>query len=104
MKMQTNALRFTSVATPHRQHGVVLFVALIAMVVMSLAGVALIRAVDTTGSVAGNLAFREASVPAVSMAVEGGVEALYLTKTIVNTEGKDRGHPYYAKLQPGALP
>ncbi len=32
-----------------RERGVVLFIALIAMVVLSLAGVALIRSVDTTG-------------------------------------------------------
>jgi type IV pilus assembly protein PilX len=105
MKMQANALRLKSVATPHRQHGVVLFVALIAMVVMSLAGVALIRSVDTAGSVAGNLAFREASVPAVSMAIEEAVQALYLSapKLIANPEVDDLPHRYYAKLQPGEL-
>ena len=88
------------------QHGVVLFVALIAMVVMSLAGVALIRAVDTAGSVAGNLAFREASVPAVSMAIEEAVQALYLSapKLIANPEVDDLPHRYYGKLQPGELP
>jgi len=94
----------------YRQRGVVLFVALIAMVVMSLAGVALIRSVDTTGSVAGNLAFREASTPAVNMAVEEAVQALYLAKpkvpatAIVNPELDDAAHRYYAKLQPGELP
>ena len=71
MKMKANAPRQTCAAAMHRQHGVVLFVALIAMVVMSLAGVALIRSVDTTGSVAGNLAFREASIPAVVFPVSG---------------------------------
>ena len=61
MNTKSLTLRHASSAVPCRQRGVVLFVALIAMVVMSLAGVALIRAVDTTGSVAGNIAFREAS-------------------------------------------
>ena len=103
MKLKTNALRHRSTAAMRRQHGVVLFVALIAMVVMSLAGVALIRSVDTAGSVAGNLAFREASIPAVNMAVEEAVQALYLTKAIVNTEIDDKPHRYYAKLQPGEL-
>jgi len=103
MKMRASALRHTSAAAMRRQHGVVLFIALIAMVVMSLAGVALIRSVDTTGSVAGNLAFREASIPAVNMAVEEAVQALYISKTIVNTEVNDAAHRYYAKLQPGEL-
>jgi type IV pilus assembly protein PilX len=103
MKMKSIALQPIANATC-RQRGVVLFVALIAMVVMSLAGVALIRSVDTTGSVAGNLAFREASVPAVNMAVEEAVQALYLTKLIADTEVDDVAHRYYAKLQAGELP
>jgi len=103
MKMKSIALKPIAAATC-RQRGVVLFVALIAMVVMSLAGVALIRSVDTTGSVAGNLAFREASVPAVNMAVEEAVQALYLTKLIADTEVDDVAHRYYAKLQAGELP
>lgn len=43
------------------QRGVVLFIALIALVVMSLAAVALIRSVDTATIIAGNLAFRQAA-------------------------------------------
>ena len=43
---------------PTRQHGVVLFIALIVMVALSLAAIALIRSVDTTNAVVGNLAFR----------------------------------------------
>jgi type IV pilus assembly protein PilX len=47
---------------PVRQRGVVLLIALIVLVAMSLAGVALIRSVDTTVTVAGNLAFSQSSV------------------------------------------
>lgn len=42
-----------------RQRGAVLFIALIALVAMSLAGVAMIRSVDTTNLIAGNLAFKQ---------------------------------------------
>ncbi len=87
----------------HRQRGVVLFIALIAMVVLSLAGVALIRSVDTTGSVAGNLAFREASVIAVNRAIERAVDALYISKSF-NPEFDNPAHNYYAKLQAGEKP
>ncbi len=86
-----------------RQRGVVLFIALIAMVVLSLAGVALIRAVDTTGSVAGNLAFREASVIAVNRAIERAVDALYVSKSF-NPEFDNPANNYYAKLQAGEKP
>jgi type IV pilus assembly protein PilX len=86
---------------PQRQRGVVLFIALIAMIVLSLAGVALIRAVDTTGSVAGNIAFRQASIPAVNMAIEEAVNALY--NSTLNPEKDDPAYRYYATLQAGEL-
>lgn len=91
--------------SPRRgQRGVVLFIALIAMVVLSLAGVALIRAVDTSGSAAGNIAFREASVTAVNLAVEQAVNWLYVSKVLNPDTDVDLAHHYYGKLQPGELP
>jgi hypothetical protein len=44
---------------PPRQRGAVLFIALIVLVAMSLAGIALIRSVDTANLIAGNLAFKQ---------------------------------------------
>ncbi|MGD9951813.1 MAG: hypothetical protein AB7S87_04430 [Burkholderiales bacterium] len=41
------------------QEGAVLFIALIVLVAMSLAGIALIRSVDTANLIAGNLAFKQ---------------------------------------------
>jgi type IV pilus assembly protein PilX len=52
------------------QRGVVLFIALIVLVAMSLAGVALLRSVDTNVLIAGNLAFRQGA----TMAGDWGVE------------------------------
>ena len=46
----------------NRQNGVVLVIALIALVAMSLAGIALMRTVDTSNVISGNLAFGEAAV------------------------------------------
>jgi Tfp pilus assembly protein PilX len=43
------------------QRGVILFIALIVLVAMSLAGIALMRSVDTNVLIAGNLAFRQAT-------------------------------------------
>jgi type IV pilus assembly protein PilX len=87
-----------------RQRGVVLFIALIAMVVLSLAGVALIRAVDTSGSVAGNLAFREASISAVNLAIENATSALFIAKKVTNLNANDTANNYYASLQAGEKP
>jgi type IV pilus assembly protein PilX len=87
-----------------RERGVVLFIALIAMVVMSLAGVAMIRAVDTAGSVAGNLAFREAANAPVNYAIERAVSALFgTTPTVTNRTADLATQGYFASLQAGEL-
>jgi hypothetical protein len=99
--MTTTPLARLHPRAAHRQRGVVLFVALIAMVVLSLAGVALIRSVDTTGSVAGNLAFRQASVAPLNLAMEQAVDALFLSKTIANPTVDLPAQRYFASLQAG---
>ena len=48
--------------SPARQQGVVLFIALIVLVAMSLAGVAMVRSVDTSLGIAGNLAFKQSTI------------------------------------------
>jgi len=64
-------------STVGRQRGVVLFIALIVMVAMSLAAIALIRSVDTTNILIGNLAFRQSSILPANMAVEQAAAALF---------------------------
>ncbi|MBI5430212.1 MAG: hypothetical protein HY938_07120 [Nitrosomonadales bacterium] len=54
----------------NKQRGVVLFFSLIALVVMSLAAVALIRSVDTNTMIAGNLAFKQST----ATSGDGGIE------------------------------
>ena len=49
-------------SSPPSERGVVLLVALIILVALTLAGVALIRSVDTANIIAGNLSFRESAV------------------------------------------
>ena len=58
---------------PGKQTGVVLFIALIALVVMSLAAVALIRSVDTNTMIAGNLAFKQAAISSADSGLETAV-------------------------------
>lgn len=57
----------------YHQKGVVLFLALIALVVMSLAAASLIRNVDTNTVISGNLAFKQSAV----VAADAGVEAAF---------------------------
>jgi type IV pilus assembly protein PilX len=67
-----------SPALPPRQRGVVLFIALIVMVVMSLAALGLIRSIDTTTAALGNLAMRQAAILPASYAVEDAGVGLFL--------------------------
>ena len=89
-----------------RQRGIALFVALIGMVLLSLAGIALVRSVDTTSAVATNIAFRQASVGPVSKAIEDAIFSLFkgpVALRIGQNKLQDAdipGRGYYALLQP----
>jgi type IV pilus assembly protein PilX len=56
-----------------KQQGVVLFIALIALVTIMLAAVALTRSVDTSTVIAGNLAFKQAAAAAADTGVEQAI-------------------------------
>ena len=60
-----------------RERGVVMFIALLVMVALSLAGIALIRSADTATVVSGNLAFKQAAIYAVDRSVEQAIKALF---------------------------
>ena len=64
---KTDAMR---TKTFTKQRGIVLFIALIALVVMSLAAVALIRSVDTSVIIAGNLAFKQSATTSADSGLE----------------------------------
>ncbi|MGV8934223.1 MAG: pilus assembly PilX family protein [Gallionellaceae bacterium] len=66
-----------------RQRGSALFIALISLVTMTLAGIALVRSVDTSNLIAGNFAFRQAALQATDAGVELAVTKL--GTTIVTT-------------------
>jgi type IV pilus assembly protein PilX len=56
-----------------RQHGVVLFVALIVLVALAMAALALLRSTDVASLVAGNLAFKRSALNSTDL----GVKAAY---------------------------
>lgn len=62
------------------QRGASLFVAIVALVLMTVAGLSLMRSVDTGNIIAGNMAFRGSTVSATDLGVEAG--ATYLNGTI----------------------
>ncbi|MDR2238838.1 MAG: hypothetical protein LBE33_00150 [Zoogloeaceae bacterium] len=70
--MTTTLIR-PALPSAQRQQGLVLFFALIALLVLSLAAAALIRSVDTSTMVAGNLAFKQAATSAGDAGIEAAI-------------------------------
>ncbi|MFA7281445.1 MAG: hypothetical protein WC100_15275 [Sterolibacterium sp.] len=56
-----------------RQRGVILMISMIVLVAMTLAGIALVRSVDTSNIIAGNLAFQQAAINAGDVGTETAV-------------------------------
>jgi Tfp pilus assembly protein PilX len=74
---------------PIKQRGVVLFFALIALVVMSLAAVALIRAVDTSTMIAGNLGFKQSATTSGDSGLEAAIAAITAAQDAMKVAGKN---------------
>jgi type IV pilus assembly protein PilX len=63
-----------------RERGVVMLVALVVLVVMTLAGIALMRSMDTTNLIAGNMAFKQAGTHSADTGVEVAIGWLELNR------------------------
>ena len=84
-----------------RQRGTVLFIALIVLVAMTLAGIAIMRSVDTATLIAGNLAFKQGTIQASDNGLEQAYQWLLANRlTLANT---NLGSGYYSS-RPGSDP
>jgi Tfp pilus assembly protein PilX len=68
------------------QRGVVLFIALIVIVAMALAGLALVRSVDTNVIAAGNIAFKQGATNAADQGIEAARTWLLNHKTTLSDD------------------
>lgn len=68
-----------------KQRGIVLFFALIALLVLSLAAVALIRSVDTSTIIAGNLAFKQTATSSGDTGIEAAMAWMTATQAANST-------------------
>lgn len=84
---------------PRRERGAILFIALIVLVAMSLAGVALMRSVDTNVLIAGNLAFRQGATAGGDWGIEAGRVWLTGNLAVLNNDQPDGAPFYYATWQ-----
>ena len=63
-------------ALSRRQRGVVLFIALIVLVAMTMAGVAIMRSVDTSNLISGNVAFKQSTLQAADSGATAAINYL----------------------------
>lgn len=87
--INTPRLRINTAST---QRGLVLFIALIALVAMSLAAAALVRSVDSGVLVAGNLAFRQSAILSGDTAISSAYR--YINENAASLVSNNGG--YYA--------
>lgn len=87
----------TSCRPGRQEHGVVLIISLIALVVLTLAGIALVRSVDTGNVIAGNMAFRESALQRSDV----GIEAAFIALPTIVASSKDANiaNQYFALHQ-----
>lgn len=92
--MMKQKLMMPALATASRQQGVVLMVALIVLIAMTLAGLALWRAVDSGNVIAGNLAFKQSA----TMSADRGLQAalVWLDNNRNALADSDTAHGYIA--------
>jgi len=74
--MRAGRFNGTKINAPRAQRGVVLLITLIILVAMTLAGIGMMRSVDTGSIIAGNLAFRQAAANAGDAGPAAGFNAL----------------------------
>jgi type IV pilus assembly protein PilX len=82
-----------------RERGAIFFVALIVLVAMSLAGIALMRSVDTNVLIAGNLAFRQGATAGGDWGVEDARTWIGANAAILNSDTPPGASFYWANWQ-----
>jgi Tfp pilus assembly protein PilX len=84
-------------AGAQRERGVVLLIALIVLVAMTLAGIGMMRSIDSGTMVAGNIGFREAAVATADTGVESARAWLIANQATLDTDNAAAG--YYSTRQ-----
>jgi Tfp pilus assembly protein PilX len=103
MKARTRSLVLCR--SRHRERGATLLIALIVLVALTMAGIAMMRSVDTATIVAGNIGFRQSTVNAADQ----GVQAAYayispIMATLSTNGGNDPANGYTGFVPLGEAP
>jgi Tfp pilus assembly protein PilX len=109
--MKSSRLAALGPVLPAKQRGVALFFALVCLVAIMLAAVVLVRSVDTSTLISGNLAFQRAATSSADAGTEAAITWLTTIETANATKNvlTDPTHPfnvdngalgYYSRLDP----
>lgn len=79
-----------------QQRGIVLLMALIILIAMSLAGVALVRSVDTGNIISGNLAFKQSALSSTDRGVQTAFVWLNTNRAVLSNTNLSQG--YYSSI------
>lgn len=79
-------------SAPSRARGAVLFIALIVLVAMTLAGIAIMRSVDTATLIAGNIAFKQGTVASADDGVERAYQWLLANRSALAATDPGQGY------------
>jgi type IV pilus assembly protein PilX len=82
-----------------KQRGVVVLIALIALLALGYAGTTLMRSVDATTAITGNVGLAQNATLGVDAAVEHAIAALFERVTISDLTADDETQSYYASRQ-----
>lgn len=96
MKNQYGQFKQNMSNTNLKQKGVVLFIALIVLTAMSLAGIGMLRSVDTGNLISGNLAFRQSTLNASDLGVETAFQWLLTQAGTTGLDSNNAANGYYA--------
>lgn len=84
--------------TPPKQRGVVLIIALIALVAMTLAAIGLVRSHSAGSLIAGNMAFKQDTIQNTDRAIEMALD--WMAANLAATQESDVANQYFALEQP----
>jgi hypothetical protein len=97
MTRRSNPMRRSIPRLRARERGVVLMIALIVLVAMTLAGLGIIRSIDSGTLVAGNIGYRQAAIASTDVAVERAIAWLVANRNNLNLDNPTAG--FYSTRQ-----
>lgn len=102
--MVKNASRLLLRKPPQRERGVMLLIALIVLVALTMAGIAMMRSVDTSTIVAGNIGFRQSAVNAADQGVQAGYGWVLAQIGGATLNNDNAANGYFSSVPAGEAP